>query len=98
MAEHTLGRRIVERQSELKIFGDVFKLNAEVAVLNSFSAHAGQDELLRYVGGLDKNVLKNIFLVHGEVVPAEQLSAKLSEDGYRNVAIPARGHKADFPS
>ena len=96
MAEHTLGRRLVERQPELRILGDIFKLRAEVAILNSFSAHAGQDELLDYIGGLDANSLKNIFLVHGEIAQAEKLSAKLSEKGFRRVEIPARGHLADF--
>ena len=96
MAEHTLGRRLVERQPEIKIFGDVFKLNAEVAILNSFSAHAGQDELLEFIGRLDKKSLKNIFLVHGEVAQAERLSAKLTDGGFRSVEIPARGQKTDF--
>lgn len=96
MAEHTLGRRLVERQPEIKIFGDVFKLNAEVAILNSFSAHAGQDELLEFIGKLDKKSLNNMFLVHGEVAQAEKLSAKLTESGFRNVAIPERGQRTDF--
>ena len=98
MAEHTLGRRIVERHPEIKIFGDVFELKAEVAIMNSFSGHAGQDELLGYIGGLSKQALKNIFLVHGEIAQAEKLSAKLSEAGFQNATIPARGQKADFPA
>jgi len=96
MAEHTLGRRLVERRPEIKIFGEIHKLNAEVAVLNSFSAHAGQDELLTYINTFSPKVLKNIFLVHGEVPQAEQLSQKLKEGGFQNVAIPARGQKAEF--
>lgn len=96
MAEHTLGRRLVERQPEVKIFGDVVKLNAEVAILNSFSAHAGQDELLEYIGKMHKGKLKSIYLVHGEPNQAEQLAGKLKESGFSHSAIPARGEKADF--
>ncbi len=95
MAEHTLGRRLVERQPEVKILGDVFRLNAEVAILNSFSAHAGQDELLHYIGRMDKKMLKGIYLVHGEMSQADQLATKLSESGFTHAAIPARGEKAD---
>lgn len=95
MAEHTLGRRLVERRPEVKIFGDVFKLNAEVAILNSFSAHAGQDELLQFIDRMDKKKLKGIYLVHGEMSQAGQLAAKLKESGFPRVAIPARGETAD---
>ena len=98
MAEHTLGRRLVERRPEVKIFGETFKLNAEVVILNSFSAHAGQDELLEYIGTMDKRKLKHIYLVHGEIGQAGQLSDKLKESGYSHVGIPARGEKAEFGS
>lgn len=95
-AEHTLGRRLVEGAAEVKIFGDLYKRRAEVAVLNSFSAHAGQDELVSFVGTMDRKRLKDIFLVHGELSQAEKLRAKLSEDGYNNVVIPDRGEKVEL--
>jgi metallo-beta-lactamase family protein len=97
MAEHTLGRRIVERQPQLKIFGELYSLKSEVAILNAFSAHAGQDELVSYAQTLDKGKLRNVFLVHGEPAQAQELSRKLSEAGYGNISIPARGDKAEFP-
>jgi metallo-beta-lactamase family protein len=96
MAEHTLGRRIVERQPELKIFGELYQLKSEVAILNAFSAHAGQDELVDYARTMNKTRLKNIFLVHGEVAQAQELSRKLSESGYGNISIPAKGDTAEF--
>lgn len=95
MAEHTLGRHIVERQPEIRIFGEVFRLNAEVVVLNSFSAHAGQDELAGFIGAMDKKKLKQIHLVHGEPAQAEALRTKLKEAGFRDLFIPARGEKAE---
>src|SRR5690606_23552057 len=42
MAEHTLGRRIVEQRAEINIFGQPHRLRAEVAVLSYFSAHADE--------------------------------------------------------
>jgi len=65
MAEHTLGRRIVERQSPVKIFGENYQLRAEVATLNTFSAHADREELIRFVKGMGSR-LKRVFIVHGE--------------------------------
>ena len=96
MAEHTLGRRIVERQPQVKIYGDFYSLKAEVVILNSFSAHAGQDELVGYAQTLDKTRVKQTFLVHGEIAQAQQLAAKLNEAGYGNIAIPARGDSAEI--
>jgi metallo-beta-lactamase family protein len=96
MAEHTLGRRIVERQAEVRIYGEPHQLKAEVAILNSFSAHAGQDELVAYTQTIDNKKLKQLFLVHGELSQAQQLSKKLSEAGYGRISIPARGDKAEF--
>ncbi|MCI0708050.1 MAG: MBL fold metallo-hydrolase [Ignavibacteriae bacterium] len=95
-AEHTLGRRLVEKAPEVKIFGDVYKLRADVQVLNAYSAHAGQDELLAYIGTMDKKRLKNVFLVHGELDRAQILQQKLNEAELRNVVIPQRGEEAEL--
>jgi metallo-beta-lactamase family protein len=91
-AEHTLGKRIVEKQPDVSIFGEVHPLNADVVVLNSFSAHAGQDELVEYIQATDPSQLKKLFLVHGELQAIEKLSAKLKETGAReNIYIPVTG-------
>jgi metallo-beta-lactamase family protein len=94
MAEHTLGRRIVERQPEVKIFGDLYQLRAEVAVMNAFSAHAGQDEILDYLKTVDRARMRSIFLVHGEILQADALAVKLKEVGFSNVQIPERNETA----
>jgi metallo-beta-lactamase family protein len=96
MAEHTLGKRIVEGQPVVRILGEPYQLKAEVAILNAFSSHAGQDELVGYVGGMDRKMLKKIFLVHGELPQAEALSSKLAQAGCTNVFIPSRGEKAEI--
>ena len=87
MAQNTLGRKIVERQSEVKIFGDVYKLRAEVAILNAFSAHADYAEILEYINQLDRSKLKGIFLVHGEPEAQEHLKGLLEEQGYGTTLV-----------
>jgi metallo-beta-lactamase family protein len=82
MAQHTLGRRILERAPEVRIFGDLYRLKAEVAVLNAFSAHADANELLEYVKRLDRSRLREIFLVHGEPEAQNGLKARLEAGGY----------------
>lgn len=94
-AEHTLGRRILERQEFVRIFGEDQKLNAEVAVMEGFSAHADDDELRDYAFRVKErgNRLKKIFLVHGEPVQQEPLAAYLRESLGIGVEVVERGKK-----
>ena len=86
VAENTLGRRIVERDKSVKIFGEEHALRAEVVVINAFSAHADRNELLDYVAPL-RGRLKKIFIVHGEENQSEKLSTALRERGF-DVHVP----------
>lgn len=95
MAEHTLGRRLVERIPELRIFGETYKLKAEVKKMNSFSAHAGQDEILQYIDNMDRSKMREIFLVHGEMNQSDQLAIELKRIGFPKVSIPVRGEKIE---
>jgi metallo-beta-lactamase family protein len=64
-AEYTLGRRIVERRPFVKLFGDMYKLRADVVVLNGYSGHGDADDLTNFAKSIDK--LSHVFLVHGEI-------------------------------
>lgn len=66
-AQHTLGRRLVEHQERVRIFGSMHDLAAEVVVLNGFSAHADQEGLLAFASEVArKGRLRSVILVHGE--------------------------------
>ncbi len=85
-AQHTLGRRIVERRSRVKIFGVERDLRAEVVVLNGFSAHADQSDLMAYVADLRaRGPLEQVALVHGEPPAQDALRAKLRATGLDRV-------------
>jgi metallo-beta-lactamase family protein len=79
-AKNTLGRRIVERAPIVRIFGEEHALRAEVVVMNAFSAHADQRDLVDYIAPL-KGRLKKVFVVHGEEDQSEKLAALLAERG-----------------
>lgn len=79
MAKDTLGRRIVERERYVRIFGVEYELNAEVAVLNAFSGHADRNALLDYV--TQALPLARIFLVHGEPEQSQALAELLMDKG-----------------
>jgi metallo-beta-lactamase family protein len=95
MAPHTLGRRLVEGQKRVKIFGEEHKVRAEVASINGLSAHGDQRFLLEYATAA-MGRLKQIFLVHGEDQPARALTEKLAEAGLSQVHYPALGETVEI--
>ncbi|HET6572527.1 MAG TPA: MBL fold metallo-hydrolase [Fimbriiglobus sp.] len=89
-APHTLGRRLVEKHSEVRVLGRAVPVKAEVVVLNGLSAHADHGELVKMLTPL-ADTAKAVRLVHGELERAEALAAGLREAGFADVAIPERG-------
>jgi len=87
MAANTLGRRIAERREEVKIFGQPYKLKAEVKILNTFSAHADYNEIINYIKKLNLNRLKKVFLVHGEDDALENLESEMLKAGVKSTQI-----------
>ncbi len=95
-AEHTLGRRLLEGASPVRIFGDEYEVRAEMAHINGYSAHADQQELLAWADSFDKQRLRKIFLVHGEEETAMTLAKKLRAQGHREVAVSVLGQTVPF--
>lgn len=95
-ADHTLGKRIVERRSEVRIFGETHRLRAEVVVMNSYSGHADEPELLRFLDGLDRDRLRTVALVHGAPERQDALKVALEARGYPGVMIPERGQSVEM--
>lgn len=95
-AEHTLGRRIADREPVVRIFGEPHDLKAEVEVMSSYSAHADEPELLEFIGRLDRQRLRRIFLVHGEPERQAALRTALAEIGHDDVQIPDRGESYEL--
>jgi metallo-beta-lactamase family protein len=87
MAEHTLGRRLVERAPEIKIFGRSYKVKAEIATLNAFSGHADYAETCAWLKRHDLKRLKKVFLVHGEDLALNNLQRELLGIGVPQVEI-----------
>ncbi len=97
MAENTLGRRLVERQRVIKIFGKPFDVRAEIATLNAFSGHADYEEMLDWLKKHDLSRLKKIFLVHGEGDALIALGEKLAAAGIGPVEIVASATPYPLP-
>ncbi len=92
MAQHTLGRRIVERREEVKIFGRLYRLLARIEVLNGFSAHADHDEFVRLFAPLARG-LRGAFIVHGEGTQPIAMQEILRSAGCKATHIPQVGDR-----
>jgi metallo-beta-lactamase family protein len=91
-AQHTLGRRIVERRPRIRLLGVERQLAAQVAVLNGYSAHADQSELIAFAESLrTRGPLRQVILVHGEPRAQDALRAQLDQRGFPNVVAPESG-------
>lgn len=93
MAEHTLGRKLVERAPEVKIFGKPYRVNAEIATLNAFSSHADYQEIIAWLRSQNTKSLKKIFLVHGEEAALNNLRTELLAAGVPAVEIVDAGRE-----
>ena len=87
-AANTLGRRISDGADEVKIFGKLKKVNADVVTMGSFSAHGDQQEMLDFLQCQEKSKLKSIFLVHGEIDRQTLFKKAILADGFKKVEIP----------
>ncbi len=96
-AEHTLGRRIVERRPMLKVYGEDVPLRARVEVLNGYSAHADRGELHRWLSAVRASSDHRfpVYLVHGEAEAQDTLAGVLRAEGYE-VSAPERGTTVQF--
>lgn len=79
---------------EIKLFGDVKPVNAEIEIMDSFSAHADRNEMIDFISNQKK--LQNLFLVHGEHKSQESFKQLLNSKGYENVRIPTLGQQFEF--
>ncbi|MBS1231483.1 MAG: RNA-metabolising metallo-beta-lactamase, partial [Bacteroidetes bacterium] len=85
----TLGARIARGDKEVSIFGTVYKVNAEVREIDSFSGHGDYKEMISFLDCQNKTEVQKTFLVHGEYETQVNYSAKLQEAGFSNIHIPS---------
>lgn len=64
-SEGTRGRRLLEGEKEIRIHGQFVPVQARVAQVSGFSAHADWKEMLRWMDGFTSKP-KQTLLVHGE--------------------------------
>jgi metallo-beta-lactamase family protein len=106
MAQHTLGRRILDQGLEyeasgrngpapiLKFFNKTYPLKAHVVSLGGFSAHGDRMEMLTFLKNANLSI-KRIAVVHGEEDQSLAFAATLKQNGYQ-AEVPRRGETIEF--
>ncbi len=84
----SLGGRLANGDKEVKIFGEMYEVAAEVGEMRSMSAHGDYDDLCQFLACQDMAAIKVLFLVHGEYQVQEAFKEKLLHKGFRFIEIP----------
>ena len=86
----TLGRRLVDGEKVVRIFGEEVAVRASIHTLGGFSAHADQRALMAWAGGFSKPP-RRTFVVHGEVAAANNFAQRLRTEKNWTVDVPTIG-------
>jgi len=86
-AQGTTGRRIVDGAKMIKIFNEEVAVKAHIFTINGFSAHAGQSQLMEWLGHFRSQSLQ-VFLIHGEYSAQQTLAGLIHERYGFPVTIP----------
>lgn len=86
-AEGTRGRKILEGDKKIKIFGEEVDVRCNVQHINGLSAHADKEELLRWLGNFRENP-KNTFIIHGELENSKIFAQTITDKFGWNTHVP----------
>lgn len=87
-AAGTRGAALAAGAREIRIFGEMLRVEAEVIQMESFSAHADQAEMMRWLSTAEKKPRK-VFITHGESGASEALAAKIGAELHWQVEVPS---------
>jgi metallo-beta-lactamase family protein len=93
----SLGARIQEPGLRyISIFGEIREVNAQIKKIEAFSGHGDYNEMIDFLSCQDKEMIRNIFLVHGEYEVQKVYKQKLEERGFSNIEIPGVGEEFEL--
>lgn len=95
-APHTTGARIRNGEKKIRVFGRRLNVNANVEVMDSYSGHGDQQEMIDFLSNLDRKKLKKIFLVHGEPDSQEAFKSVLEINKFRGIEMPDLGQEFEL--
>lgn len=84
----TRGDRMIRGQKEIKMFGQMIPIRAEIEQIENISAHADSAEMLDWLACL-KKAPRKLFITHGETAAAEALKSQIEQRFHWKCEIPA---------
>jgi metallo-beta-lactamase family protein len=92
----SLGRRLLDGEKVVKIFKDMVHVKAKINKIGAYSGHADQNGLINFIKKINEQHPKNIFITHGELDQAQELSAKIKEEFSYSNHVPKFGETFDL--
>ncbi|MBS1729967.1 MAG: MBL fold metallo-hydrolase [Bacteroidetes bacterium] len=86
---HSLGGRLMRGAKEVKIFGQMYQVEAEVGSMRSMSAHGDYNDLCQFLACQNMRSVKTLFIVHGEYEVQLDFQRSLLKKGFPDVQVPA---------
>ena len=94
-AEGTRGRRILDGEPTVKMFGYEIPVKCSIEKIEGLSAHADQEELMRWLGNFDE-APKMTFMVHGERPVSEHFAGLVHREMGWNTKVPEIGEAVEL--
>ena len=93
----SLGRRILDGEKEVKIFGEKIVVNCQIRAIGGYSAHADQTMLLKWIASAGEGGnLKKVFIVQGEEDSSSILAEKAKTDLKVDAVVPSQGESFEL--
>lgn len=84
----SVGGKLLNGAKEIKLYGVVHEVNAEIGVIRSMSAHGDYNDLIQFLSCQNASKVKQLFLVHGEYEVQQAFEQRLQNKGFANTIIP----------
>lgn len=85
---NSLGGRLLAGHKEVRIYGEMHKVVAEIGVMHTMSAHGDYDDLCQYLSCQNPELVKSVFVVHGEFDVMTEFQRRLHKKRFKQVETP----------
>jgi metallo-beta-lactamase family protein len=93
---HSLGGRLMNGAKEVKIYSELYDVVAKVGSIRSMSAHGDYEDLMQFLACQNPDLVKQVFVVHGEAEVQDHFAEKLRKKGFKEVHTPAMHESFDL--
>jgi len=93
---HSLGGRLMNGAKEVKIYSEQYEVVGKVGSIRSMSAHGDYEDLMQFLACQNPDLVKQVFVVHGEAEVQDHFAEKLRKKGFKEVHAPAMHESFDL--